>query len=337
MNTNHLDEEQLYYKNKYLKYKNKYLVLKKELKGGQWWEAMAKTAGRTWGQTTQAVGDTVGHATQAIGDTVGHATKAGDAVIKNFNDGMKEQAQTQLQPQAQTQLQPQAQPQQLTKEDHYKKNNRIINFLVELILSQFCSNEISNTILNEKNEENETKCKHKNKNKTNQINTIIKCPDKYKNNNYNNTNDYNNTKDYIKLIDGKATHGLFSTSCVLNFDALESTTNVNNRVFHGYICHYEKIYSESRRGRSYDLQDFKLYNLSHNLSYFKANNQFITALEYLIDRILENFYPLVIVKSIASTKKYLVDKVKEFINSDEFSTTKTTYSGTFKDITRKSC
>jgi hypothetical protein len=34
MNTNQLDEEQLYYEKKYLKYKKKYLALKKQLKGG---------------------------------------------------------------------------------------------------------------------------------------------------------------------------------------------------------------------------------------------------------------------------------------------------------------
>ena len=60
MNTDQLDKEQLYYKNKYLKYKNKYLalkkqldkylkyknkylVLKKQLKGGQLWNIFSNT------------------------------------------------------------------------------------------------------------------------------------------------------------------------------------------------------------------------------------------------------------------------------------------------------
>ena len=327
MNTNHLDEEQLYYKNKYLKYKKKYLVLKKELKGGQeWWEVVGKAAGNTWGHASQAVGDTVGHATKAVDNTIGHATKAGDAFIKTVNDGIQEQAQARAQTQAQAQAQISVQPRQVSERQHYMYNNRIINFLVELILSQFCSN----TILNEKNDKNENKIKCPYKNK---INTIIKCPDKYKNNNY------NETKGYIKLFDGKATRGIFDTSCVVNFNVLESTTNVNNTIFHRYICNYYKKYSNSRVNFGYyDILDFKLYDLTHNLKYYENQNQNITALEYLINEILNNFIPLIIVEGedIVSTKKYLINKVKEFIKSEEFSA-QITFQGPFKDNTRTSC
>jgi hypothetical protein len=293
MNINQLDEEQLYYKNKYLKYKNKYLALKKQLKGGQDW----------WGALSQTVGD----ATTSLSNTVLPITQA----------------------------------QKLSSGDHYMNNNKIINFIVKLVLSQFCSNENIKNIMcpvcsNEKNED----CRITNTNcpRTTCItttNTITKCPDNYKNN-------FSKINNYIKIANIRSAYGLLNSSCEMHFEELKKVTNFNNDNINAFICGYNKIYFDEETSKgyfNYNDEDFKLYDLSRNLTYYKNNNIDKTALEYLIDQILINFdkfKPLVLKDNVTrnsiknsktsklknddvvqiSIKDYLIEKVEDFIKRE---------------------
>ena len=288
MNTEQLDEEQLYYKNKYLKYKNKYLVFKKQLKGGNFFHII----GEAWDNTAKTVSNAI---------TQDNTQDNTQAVTSNDTQSQK-----------------------LSSKDHYIYNNKIINFLVELVLSQFCSNDnIQNIMCRVCSNENNEDCRITKKNcpPTCKPNTIKNCPDNYKNN-------YNKTNNYIKIENLKSAHAILDTSCKMDFNELKSVTNFNNYNINQFICEYNKRYFDAeicKGNYSYDTEDFKLYNLSHNLKYYKNFQQEKTALEYLIDQILinfEKFRPLVIKdrkkddkddKRI-SIRDYLIEEVKKFIN-----------------------
>jgi hypothetical protein len=289
MNTEQLDEEQLYYKNKYLKYKNKYLVFKKQLKGGNFFHII----GEAWDNTAK---------------TVSNAITQDNTQAVTSND---------------------TQSQKLSSKDHYINNNKIINFLVELVLSQFCSNEnIKNIMCPFCSNENNEDCRNNNKNcpptcKT-KTNTIKNCPDNYKNN-------YNETKKYIKIENIRSAYGILDTSCKMDFNELKSVTKFNNYNINQFICEYNKTYFDAEicKGKfNYDTEDFKLYNLSHNLKYYRNFQQEKTALEYLIDQILKNFdkfRPLVIKDGVTriSIKDYLIEEVKKFISNKGLNLNKT--------------
>jgi len=306
MNTNHLDEEQLYYKkkylkykkkylvlkkelyykNKYLKYKNKYLVFKKQLKGGFWGDA-SKAVSDTWSHATQAVGDTVGHATKAVDNTTKAVGNASDAFIKTFND--KEQAQPmRQQPQAQSQQQLQSQPIRQQPQAQAQSQQQLQS---QPIRQQPIRQE---EILNKNHEfidrnVKETGSHHKQNNKI--INFIVYTI-------------LNNMTEYFKKKEN-----------------LNNKIEINYHQLNKYICEY---YADLKKAvRAWNSTDFKLYNmkpLTYN-NYSKTNTE-MTALTYLLYKIMNNSFDFksthaikdnVTIKQIIT---FLEEEVKQFIREE---------------------
>jgi hypothetical protein len=293
MNTDQLDEEQLYYKNKYLKYKNKYLALKKQLyyknkylkyknkylvfkkqlQGGQPWYGVVSDS---WNHATQAVGDTVGHATKAVDNTTKAVGNATDAFIKTFND------ETQPQPQPQTQTQPQKltllqllkkkkddqYDSDVKEREHHQKNNKIMDFLVKLILNK--------------------------------------------------DNKYPLIDDYIKI---RYPEQLPDKTDTNYYERLKSLANININTFGRYICDY---YEQCKKDNTYCvLINFNLYNEEP----LRLNYEPRTGLQYLIDTIIKNIGGLETNHSalkIITTKNskgiylttYLIEQVQKFIKTE---------------------
>jgi hypothetical protein len=128
-------------------------------------------------------------------------------------------------------------------------------------------------------------------------------------------------ENYIELKPGKMTGAVTNSKGEINYNELQSHTNISKGIINSYICNYFNECNKKRNpeGKICNLNQIKLYDNTTNLLIYPND----TALSYLLNKIMEKSCSALDCKNKASTKINLIKKVQEFIDNGGLLTDKT--------------